>query len=543
MNDTPARASKPFETWAAIGLTAVIICLHVVRAAKGGGLWRDEAATAHLADAFSVKYVISNAQFEVFPLLLPAALHAYGWIAGASDLALRMFGMLVGIAIIGALWLNMAFVRRGVPLLGLALLGFNGDFIQWGDAIRGYGPGILFIVLTVGLMWRVVERPSGWRIGVALLCAIGSVQTLFGNAFLLLAVGCGLAAVALRRGRKREAGIVVLIGLAAALSLLIYWEPLHNVRQWDLLNRTPTSVAGHLEFLDRTLSGSGEWGGTVWPGLFLAALLVAVAGQFKRNPIIRAEADRDVLLFSGVALAGGLAGTLWFLETSGYAGAPWYLLGCLGLAGTLLDVIFDTLRPHAWARKIRLALVLLMAGVSVLPTWQQVQIRQTNLDLVAARLGQAAVKEDLVVVDPFYLGISFGRYYHGPAPWLTLPPIPAHEVYRIDLIKSAMVQADQDQVTKPVRDRITATLGSGHRVWWVGWGWYPVTSEAPPTLAPAPNPDTGWSCAPYLQTWSQQVAALLLARAKSTEDVPVQADGPVNWLENVSLTVFGGVGQ
>jgi hypothetical protein len=184
-----------------------------------------------------------------------------------------------------------------------------------------------------------------------------------------------------------------------------------------------------------------------------------------------------------------------------------------------------------------------MAGVSVLPTWQQVQIRQTNLDLVAVRLGQAAVKEDLVVVDPFFLGISFGRYYHGPAPWLTLPPIPAHEVYRIDLIKSAMLVADQDQVTKPVRDRIATTLGSGHRVWWVGWGWYPVTTEAPQSLPPALNPVTGWGCAPYLQMWSQQVAALLLARAKSTEDVPVQADGPVNWLENVSLTVFGGVGQ
>ena len=536
-------SGRTAETWVALALTAVIICLHIARAANGGGLWRDEAATAHLADAFSVKYVIRNAQFEVFPLLLPAALHAYGWIAGVSDLALRIFGTLVGIFIIGALWLNMALVRRGVPLLGLALLGFNGDVIQWGDAIRGYGLGILLILLTAGLMWRVVERPSGWRIGAALLGAIGSVQTLFGNSVLLLAIGGGLAALALRRGRQREAGIVMLIGFAAALSLLPYWAPLHHLREWDIVVRTPTSVGDHYGFLNRNLSASSGWGGMVWPGMVLAALVLSGAGQFKRNPLIRAEADRDVLLFSGLALAAGVAGTFCFLETSGYAGAPWYFLGLLGLAATLLDFIFDTLRPHAWARNIRLTLVLFIAGISVFPVWQQVRVRQSNLDLLAARLTQAAAKEDLVVVDPFYLGVSFGRYYRGPAPWLTVPPIQAHEVYRLDLVKSKMMMADQDQVTKPIRDRITETLGRGHRVWWVGWGWYPPPSEAPPPLPPAPNSATGWGSGPYLQTWSQQVAAFLLTHAKRMEDVPIASDRPVNWLENVSLEAFGGMGQ
>jgi hypothetical protein len=536
-------SGRTAETWVALALTAVIVCLHIARAGEAGGLWRDEAATAHLADAFSVRYVISNVQFETFPLLLPAVLHAYGWIAGASDLALRIFGALVGISIIGALWLNMAIVRRGVPLLGLALLGFNGDFIQWGDALRGYGLGVLLILLTTGLMWRVVERPSAWRIAAAVLAAIASVQTVFGNAVLLLAIGCGLAILALRRARRREAALVLLIGIVAALTLLPYSAPLHHLQELNVVIRTPTSVGEHYARLDLNLSSSGGWGGTVWPVLAVAALVLAGAAQFKRNPLIRTEADRDVLLFSGLALAVGVAGTFCFLETSGYAGAPWYFLGCLGLAGTLLDFSFDTLRAHSWARKGRLALVLLAAVAALLPACQQLRVRQTNLDLIAARLNQAAVKEDLVVVDPFYLGISFRRYYHGPAPWLTLPPIQAHEVYRIDLIKSAMLRADQDQVTKPVRDRIAATLASGHRVWWVGWGWYPLVTEAPPSLPPAPSPATGWSSVPYQGAWSQQVSAFLLTHAKSIEDVPVQSDRPVNPFENVLLAVFGGTGQ
>ena len=533
-------SGRSVEAGVAVFLTAVIVFLHITRAASGGGLWRDEAATAHLASAFSVQYVISQAQFEVFPLLLPAALHAYGWIAGASDAALRVFGTLVGVSIVGALWLNMAFVRRGVPLLGLALLGFNGDFIQWGDAIRGYGLGILFILLAMGLMWRVVERPSAWRIGAALLAAIASVQTLFGNAVLLLAIGCGLAAVALRRGRQREAGLVLLVGLAAALSLLAYWTPLHLLRDCDVVTRTPTSIVGHYGFLDRNLSAAGAWGGLVWPSVVLAALVLSGVGQFKSNPLVRMELDRDALLFSGLALAGGVAGTFCFLETSGYAGAPWYFLGLIGLAAVLLDFVFDTLRAYAWARNVRLALVLLTAGAAVLPAWQQVQVRQTNLDLVAARLSREAGKEDLVVVDPFYLGISFGRYYHGPARWLTVPPIPAHEVYRIDLIKAEMIRADQDQVTKPVRDRIGDTLSRGHRVWVVGWGWYPPVTEAPPPLPQAPNSATRWDNGAYLITWSQQVTAFLLTHAKRMEDVPIPSDHPVNWLENVSLAVFEG---
>ena len=94
-------SGRTVETWVAIALTTVIIGLHIVRAANAGGLWRDEAATAHLASAFSVKYLVHSVQFETFPLLLPAVLHAYSWIAGASDLALRIFGTLVGISIIG----------------------------------------------------------------------------------------------------------------------------------------------------------------------------------------------------------------------------------------------------------------------------------------------------------------------------------------------------------------------------------------------------------------------------------------------------------
>ena len=44
---------------------------------------------------------------------------------------------------------------------------------------------------------------------------------------------------------------------------------------------------------------------------------------------------------------------------------------------------------------------------------------QTNVDLVAARIGQTAGANDLIVITPWYNAISFERYYHGPATRMT----------------------------------------------------------------------------------------------------------------------------
>ena len=108
----------------------------------------------------SLSDLLCNFQHEAFPPLVPALLRIVVSISGNSDLALRIFGTLVGLAIIAALWWNLGLVRRSVPLLGLALLGFNSALIQWGDSVRGYGLGTLFIILTLGLIWRVVEKPT-----------------------------------------------------------------------------------------------------------------------------------------------------------------------------------------------------------------------------------------------------------------------------------------------------------------------------------------------------------------------------------------------
>src|SRR2546425_1819193 len=69
---------KP-EVCVGIFLTGLIVCLHLVRGLKAGGLWRGEAASANLAGMFSIQYVISRSQYELVPVLLPAAVFGYCW--------------------------------------------------------------------------------------------------------------------------------------------------------------------------------------------------------------------------------------------------------------------------------------------------------------------------------------------------------------------------------------------------------------------------------------------------------------------------------
>ncbi len=88
-----------------------------------GGLWRDEAAAVYLAQMPSFSQIWSHLEHESFPLLVTMFLR--GWSAlglGDSDGTLRAFGLLVGIAVIAALWWNAWRFSSSPPLLSMLLL-------------------------------------------------------------------------------------------------------------------------------------------------------------------------------------------------------------------------------------------------------------------------------------------------------------------------------------------------------------------------------------------------------------------------------------
>jgi hypothetical protein len=84
-------------------------------------------------------------------------------------------------------------------------------------------------------------------------------------------------------------------------------------------------------------------------------------------------------------------------------------------------------------RLVRLALPIATLLVMPFALWNSIAQRATNMDLVVAKLQQDAGVRDLILVNPWWTGISFQWHYHGYTPWVTIPPIADLRFHRYDL--------------------------------------------------------------------------------------------------------------
>lgn len=183
----------------------------------------------------------------------------------------------------------------------------------------------------------------------------------------------------------------------------------------------------------------------------------------------------------------------------------------------------------------RLAVPFLIAALALPATLEQARLRMTNVDKVAEKVAAEAKPKDLVLVNYWFFGVSFQRYYKGQARWMTMPAMADHRFHRYDLLKARMAADDPN---RDVRRAIRRTLRSGRRVWVVGTLDAPPPGQPPLAVPPAPGAPTGWQDAPYCLSWSQQLAVYLEAHAQRHDQYLVRAGGPVNGFEHLWLHVF-----
>lgn len=223
-----------------------------------------------------------------------------------------------------------------------------------------------------------------------------------------------------------------------------------------------------------------------------------------------------------------------FLEALGYAPKSWYFLPMLALVAMALDV---RLSGSALLWTVRLGVAVLVVLALAIPALGLARVRMTNVDLVAERIAAEAAPGDLVVVAPWYYGVSYLRYDGGSTPWVTLPDLADHRIHRYDQVKARMAERE------PLRDVLGAverTLRSGHRVWVVGEVEIPPPGAPVPILPPAPAAGSGWQEQPYLQAWSLQLGAFLRDHATAGGRARLPSPGPVNGYERLELVVFSG---
>jgi hypothetical protein len=565
MNGQPISARQKPDRWssavsragwaAAVALSAVAVYLYGLHCASVGALWRDEANSVNLVSMASLAEVWDNSRFDSFPMLWFMILR--GWCAAGlgGDAGLRVLGFLTAMASLGALWL--ACRRFGVkhPLLSLAMFAMNAEVIRRGASVRAYGLGGALILLTFALMWDAVARPSRRRVVWAGLAAVASVQTLYYGSVMLPAFCVSAGAMAAWRRQWRRMLIPAAIGVSAGLSMLPYLQTFARLGQWNSLAKTPMNWGMWHQSLREamgvmaepqtaagaglpTIGAAGGYMVFVWLGLVVATLVAAVMGGAGPRSRQREEPrPPSPRLYAAVSLTVGTVAYFFFLRAVGYYPNPWYYYAWMGLAALCGDVVLGSLETR-WPRlPLRAACATAVAAALVVPVWRAVRVPHTNADAIAAVLNRRTSEKDLVIVNPWTHGIAFGRYYHGPAPWATLPPIDAR-MHRYDHVLAAM---QSPRGATPLLLQAVQSLREGGQVWVVGGLQFPPRGYGPQPLPPATGDPNTWR-AGYQTFWTLQLGDVLQTYAQEVREVEVCGQG-VHPFERCRVYVARGFAQ
>jgi hypothetical protein len=476
------------ELAAALLVTALALLLHSDVYHGAGPLWRDEIAALHIATG-PLPAMPERLQYESFPILSFLAIG--GWVGAAGDalVSLRLFGAVIGVLLLIALWIAACALGARVPLLSLGMAGVTAAVVRFGDAFRGHGLGCILGVLTLAMLYRTVTKPSVLTWIGAGVVAMLAVHTTYYAAIVVLAACVAAAVAQLDRGNKRGAIAAIGVGAIAALTLLAYVPVFRAAGRWNDLTRFDVGPAWVWSRLYQTLALSGSVAATLWVLLFVIAIAVAVVLLVMRVTGER----RTALLFCSTALAILGVGFFAFFLALRYLMQPWYFIVFITCSAVLIDaIVAHALEPSgAWALA-RAAAAIALAFVALNDTRELLAQRATQMDSLVARLTKELGPNDLIIVYPWSIGVSFAHYYHGATAWETLPPIDDHSVHRLDLVKEDVNDPSREAAQ---RERVAKTLAAGGRIWYVGYPPYIERTAFRGRKGAIVDADNRWSAA------------------------------------------------
>jgi len=483
-------------------LSATVLFLLIVAASHAGALWRDECNSIQLARMSNLAEVRENYPFESFPVLFPIILRGFTDLFGTSDTALRTFGCVVGVTLLVVAWWN-ARVFQTVPLLFPPLIGLNTIFLVWGITVRGYGLGTALIALGLGLAVNALLRP-GIKSFIALAIGwLAAVQVLYFNLMLVAAFAAGTIAAFLWRRQPKYALVVAIIAAVCATSYAPYFRMYAGI-DWNVVVKLPVTLASVWERLTVACGEPTRWSLVLYLFLFAAALLGALAGLIWLAKAQTTDGAELCLAIISCVLAP--IGFYFFLHQLSYAPKVWYFLALFAVVAAAMELIASVLSRIVWVRFLRLVIVVGILVVFPFAGWRQLHRPHTNIDTVAQKLRQEAKPNDLIVVNPWSVGVSFNWYYHGKTPWVTVPEIAEHRSHRHDMYKAKMMEPfPLDDLEEAIR----ATLRLGNRVWLAGNVDILPPGKSPLSPLAAPDPEFGWRQSVYRTAWSQQLGRFL----------------------------------
>lgn len=516
------------ELLAAAALSLWIIFLHLTFLFHAGPLWRDEVGSIDFASMPTLSDIWQNLRYDNFPPLFLAVARAWTLAGMTSDFSYRILGFCIGMGTLGVLWFGARGCGAGVPLLALALYAVNPLAIRVGDAMRPYGLGIALTMLALALTWKFVENPRPRSLFWATVVAVLSVQCLYQNVVFLAAFSLAAWAVTLARKQWKTAAQTLVIGAVAALSLLPHLGNMIKGRDWLAIASRPVQLQELGSTLVSALNASGAWAVWFWAGL--AAVAVGATLLFG----ICSKAWK--MIYFTTALVAAVLFHLFFLLRLGLQPRSWYFLILLAPAALALDAILagGSAPP---LRLGRAGLALLLALLFVPACYAEVRLRQSNADLVAETLKQQTHPGDLILVSPWYYGVSLQRYF-GTNGFTTLPPMQEIRIHRYDLMKNQM---ESENPIGPLLQEVGRTLRSGHALWVAGLFQFPPPGPPQPVYPPY-HGGMNMADSTYFSSWMFQISRIVQARATSGGQVriPVPGGATIHPAEDIPLLVFRG---
>jgi hypothetical protein len=285
----------------------------------------------------------------------------------------------------------------------------------------------------------------------------------------------------------------------------------------------------------------------VWVVVAVMAICLGIGRiVLKKFPAPAAPTGQpDLPLFCAVAMGLGILCFGMFIKMSGLPTQVWYYIPALCFAMLCADGILPCVLAFTQAGVLAFTRVGLLAiatlALALSPSdYFALRWRMTNGDEVANTVAKAAAPGDFIIVNLWYFGVTFAHYYHGSAPWTTLPSIDDSRFQRFDLL---MKKLQTPKAIDPVLDRVRATLQSGHRVWIAGQILTPPPDAPMPADPPlAPHGPSGWLDWPYYVAWGQQLGWYLQNHAAEHSEYATGPTHtvPVSQFEHLKLLTFYG---
>ncbi len=511
--------------WAvALLLTVWVVTLHVTYLFHAGPLWRDECGTIAFA-SMPFGEMWDHLQYDNFPPFFEWIARIWLSLFSASDFSFRILGLIVGLTILGVLWFSARLLGARTPLLALAFFALNPLALRVGDSMRPYGLGFALVILTIGVVWKFVTiRNAKWFV-IASVVATLAVQCLYQNAFYIAIAVLAAAAVCLWKKDRKTAGKCFAIGAIAALFFAPHLPNIHKGGQVRDITRVPVGYDLLSQAFNELLTAAKPLMQPVYLAVFVTTLVVGlfVAFRFKKLNVI----------YAVVVIVLAVLFQFTLLMQLGLPPRSWYFLILLGPLMLCADGIWSALGSRVQISRI--ALVLAVATVCASACWSGVQLRQTNIDLIAAKLKAEKKPGDIVLAAAWFNGVSLCRYYP-QTNFTTLPPMEEIRIHRYDLMKRAMQSPDP---IGPLETQIIQTLRSGHTLWIVGSLKFPQPGETVSQFPPY-HTGIGINDAAYYYSWSARLGKLVQEHALKGDIVTPAAPGPVNPMENINLIAVTG---